>query len=135
MGYTVVKELAIPRELMELPINPTVFKAFGFAATTLTPQEIMLAQVELLGASYGGMWNVKAMVNAGTNEQPEIVEIGEINCDTGTSIDDVLEVADTWIRESDKSEFVPGQPIRLQIPDESMARFLVSGITLVRASA
>lgn len=134
MGYTVVKELAIPRELMELPINPDVFRAFGFAETALTPQEIMLAQVELVGASYGGTWNVKAAVNAGTDD-PNFVDIGEINCDPGTTVDEVLEVADSWIRESEKSVFVPGPPIRLPVSDEIMARYYVSGIMLIRASA
>lgn len=133
--YRVVNELAIPRELMELPINPDVMKAFGLTDTTLTPQQIMLTQVELTGASYGGEWNVKAIVNTGTPHAPNYVDVGEIWCASGTSADDVLHVADTWIRESDKSEFVPSSPIKIPIPDKSMEPYFVTGITLVRAFA
>ena len=133
MGYTVVKELAIPRELMELPIQPALFRAFDLDVTTQTPQEIMLARVELLGASYGGIWNVKALVFTDSSKEPSVV--GEINCSAGTAIDGVLGVTDTWIRESAKSEFVPGYPIRIPITDESQASCFVTGVTLVRASA
>ncbi len=131
MGYTVEKALSIPGRLLDVPVIPQILEAYGFDPTT--PQDtIKLAQVVLNAGSYGGKWHVTA--SAITEEPGKLESVGAIWCDDGTKRDEVLTVADCWIRESDTAIFVPGSPWEIPIEDETYARFAVSGITLVRAS-
>lgn len=119
----------MPRHLLEVTISPAIIKAYGFDPET--PQsDLLLAQVLLQAARYGGKWRVNA---SGLTETPgELEEVGSMWCDDGTQRDEVLSIADSWVRESEGATFVPGPAFELPIEDAKYAQFAVNGLILVR---
>lgn len=126
MTHTVVMELAIPREAMEQEIDPKINRAFGL----IDDAPVGLALIQLSGARYGGQWNVKAVAKIDRNGTSAVV--GEIWCPEGTPIEEVLGVADEWIRSSEKTNWVPG--VAIGAPVEATGPYFVHGMTLVRAN-
>ncbi len=98
-----------------------------------TPQsKLLLATVLLQAARYSGRWQVSA--TALGNEPGQQEEVGSMWCDFGTQRDDVLAVADAWVRESEGAVWVPGPAVELAIEDATYAQYAVNGLILVRGS-
>jgi hypothetical protein len=121
-AYTVVQELVLEPAMHRLPVNEQLVESAGFTVMP-PPEELLLAQVVFAGGSYGGNWQVNALVGN--------THVGSIWCAPGTPRAEVLQVVDTWVRASKHTSFVPGVVHEVPVSDEE-APYFVYGVALVR---
>lgn len=126
--YTVEQELKLTHEMHLLPVFKELLQFAGFEES-IAPDRLMLAQVHITGARYGGQWGVSAVVHDRAADSYTLV--GNMMCAPGVDRDNVLRVADAWVRASDSVSFVPGMlhPIPTPAADEP---YFVYGVMLVR---
>lgn len=125
MAYKVIEELTLPPEIHGHRIEPHILEFFD---GRLAPQQKLLAQLAISGARYDDAWRVSVWPFA---KGPDEL-LGAIWCDKGTARDDVLATADSWIRESEASLWVPDLlPLDIPLHDTDAPDY-VEGKTLVQ---
>lgn len=129
MSYEVIRELKIPVEAHHRPIPEEVLPVFGIALAR--PQaDLLLAQVAFNGMRQGEDWFVVAFdaVNPPVEGQEEDDMYGGIVIrDRAIEGEEVLDIAETWVRESEDTSWVPGPVLVLDLAASS-----VGGVLLVR---
>lgn len=128
MSYEVIKELKIPVEAHHRPIPADVLPAFGIAREA-SQTDLLLAQVAFNGVREGEDWFVAAFdaVNPPAEGQENDIYGGIVIRGGEVEAEDALDVAETWVRESEDTSWVPGPVLKINVAAEGIA-----GVLLVR---
>ncbi len=124
MRCIVKKPLSIPRRLVGLPVDPALRALPGFDRDT-SQDELPLVPIRLASTRFAGCWHVNALDSV-EGKEPEV--LGSMACNPGTRRDQVLTVAEDWVRASVKH--VSGCVYELPPQNQAVAEHEVQGAIL-----